>query len=67
MIVPNTDLLRTVSKYDASGRPRAGHFPGYKVPSEKQCGGLRRGLASLFQFFLTRTRPRHTLIETGHQ
>jgi len=67
MIVPNTDLLRTVSKYDTSGRLRSGYFPVHKVPSEKRSSGLRRGLAYLFQFFLTRARPQHTLIEAGHR
>jgi hypothetical protein len=67
MFAPNTDLLRAVSKYDASGRPRPGYFPGYSVPSEKQCRGRRLGLASLFQYFLTWTRPRHTHIEAGHR
>ncbi|PRY77988.1 hypothetical protein CLV76_107175 [Marivita geojedonensis] len=67
MMAPNTDLLRVVSKYDTSGRPRPGHFPSYRVPSEKKRRGLRRGLVTLFQFFLTWTRPRNTLMETGHR
>lgn len=67
MMVPNTDMLRAVSKYDASGRPRSGHFPSYRLPSEKQLRAQRRGLASLFQFFLTGTWSRHTLMETSHR
>ncbi len=67
MMVPNTDLLRGVSTYDASGRPRTGQFPGYTVPSEKRRRGRGCGLASLFQFILKRTRPQLTLIDAGHR
>ncbi len=67
MMVPNTDLLRAVSKYDAGGNPRAGHFKSNFVPSEKRSRGRNLGFASLFQFFLTWTWPRNTIMESGHR
>ena len=48
-MIPNTDLLRAVSKYDASGRPRFDQFPDHWGPAVKKFRDQRRGLASLFQ------------------
>ncbi len=67
MMAPNTDLLRAVSKYDAGGNPRPGHFRSNFVPSEKRSKGRNRGFASLFFFFLTSTWPRNTLMESGNR
>ncbi|SHK49145.1 hypothetical protein SAMN05444000_1333 [Shimia gijangensis] len=67
MMVPNTDLLRAVSKYDASGRPRPGYFPDYRMPVVKQRGDQRGSLASLIQFFLLWTQSQQTLKKAGHR
>jgi hypothetical protein len=46
MEIPNIDLLRTVSSYDASGLPRPGHGTKHHIPCTPKVG--RVGAATSF-------------------
>jgi len=56
MLIPNTDLLRTVSPYDSSGRLRPGHKCHYNSSMKKQPRRLATGVAKLT--LLLRMLPR---------